>query len=79
MKRGIDQSVMAAFCALLAAGNSWLMVSVGYRSSAQEHVRDEVAPVMRAVIDMAPDRVIWATDWPHVQYRKQMPADTELL
>jgi predicted TIM-barrel fold metal-dependent hydrolase len=21
----------------------------------------------------APDRAIWCTDWPHVQYRKPMP------
>jgi 2-pyrone-4,6-dicarboxylate lactonase len=39
----------------------------------------DATPFIKAVIDMAPDRMIWGTDWPHVQYRKPMPTDTELL
>jgi predicted TIM-barrel fold metal-dependent hydrolase len=40
---------------------------------------DDVKPLAQTLFDAAPDRAIWSTDWPHVQYRKRMPNDAELL
>ena len=36
-------------------------------------------PIAESFLAAAPDRAIWCTDWPHVQYRKPMPNDAELL
>ncbi len=33
----------------------------------------------RAFVEAAPDRTIWATDWPHVRYRRKMPNDADLM
>ena len=55
------------------------MASNSDRYSTQERLWDDAAAFVRAVIERAPDRTIWCSDWPHVQYRKPMPADTELI
>jgi 2-pyrone-4,6-dicarboxylate lactonase len=39
---------------------------------------DDAVPFGRAYIEAAPDRIIWATDWPHVRWRKaRMMNDAE--
>ena len=60
--------------------NWWLMLSNGNRLSATESGWDDAIPIARAYIEAAPDRVIWASDWPHVQWRKQrMMNDGEVV
>ena len=60
--------------------NWWLMLSNGNRLSAMESGYDDAIPIARAYIEAAPDRVIWASDWPHVQWRKQrMMNDGEVV
>ena len=51
--------------------NWWVMLSNGNRLSPMESGWDDAIPVAKAYIAAAPDRMIWATDWPHVQWRKQ--------
>jgi predicted TIM-barrel fold metal-dependent hydrolase len=38
-----------------------------------------VIPIARAYIDAAPDRCVWASDWPHPVSVVQPPNDTDLL
>jgi predicted TIM-barrel fold metal-dependent hydrolase len=33
----------------------------------------------KAVVEAAPDRIIWGTDWPHVMQYRPMPNDGDLL
>ncbi len=51
--------------------NWWLMLSNGNRLSPMEEGYDDAIPIARAFIEAAPDRLIWGTDWPHVQWRKR--------
>ena len=51
--------------------NWWLMLSNGNRLSPMESGWDDAIPIARAYIEAAPERMIWGTDWPHVQWRKQ--------
>ncbi|BBU31371.1 hypothetical protein BTHE68_51050 [Burkholderia sp. THE68] len=39
----------------------------------------DVAPVARAFIDMAPERMLWGTDWPHPTEKVSKPDDARLL
>ena len=39
---------------------------------------DDVVPFARALIYVAPERILWGTDWPHPNVR-QMPDDGDLL
>jgi 2-pyrone-4,6-dicarboxylate lactonase len=60
--------------------NWWVMLSNGNRLSAMEERWDDAVPIARAYIEAAPDRVIWGSDWPHVQWRKRrMMNDGEVV
>lgn len=60
--------------------NWWLMLSNGNRLSAMEAGWDDAIPIARAYIEAAPERMIWGTDWPHVQWRKKrMMNDAEAV
>jgi predicted TIM-barrel fold metal-dependent hydrolase len=56
------------------------MLSNGNRLSAMDRDWDDAIPIARAYIEAAPDRVIWGSDWPHVQWRKpRMMNDGEVV
>jgi len=50
-----------------------LLVSAGRRPF------DDAIPFAQALIEAAPDRVLWGTDWPHPNISKDMPNDGELV
>ena len=64
---------------LLARGNFWVMLSLGEKISLAGAPYDDVVPLARALIDAAPDRCIWASDWPHPVSKKPPPNDADLL
>jgi predicted TIM-barrel fold metal-dependent hydrolase len=60
--------------------NWWVMLSNGNRLSVMEEGWDDAIPIARAYMEAAPDRVIWGSDWPHVQWRKRrMMNDGEVV
>jgi predicted TIM-barrel fold metal-dependent hydrolase len=64
---------------LLARGNFWVMLSLGEKISQAGAPYDDVVPLARALIDAAPDRCVWASDWPHPVSKKPPPNDADLL
>ena len=51
---------------LLRDGNTWLKISGADRVSKAGPPRyDDVAPLAQAAIGVAPERILWGTDWPH--------------
>lgn len=64
---------------LLKKGNFWVMLSLGEKISRKGPPWDDVIPIARAFIETAPDRVIWATDWPHPVSKKPPPNEADLL
>ena len=65
---------------LLREGRAWVKLSGPYRFSAEPlpPYGDTIA-LARALIEAAPDQVVWATDWPHPALSKPMPQDAALL
>ena len=51
----------------------------GDRESRQGFPWDDVVPYGARVVETAPERVIWGTDWPHPRLEKDMPEDGHLL
>ena len=39
----------------------------------------DAMPFARALIQVAPDRVLWGTDWPHPNIKEHMPNDGDLV
>jgi len=56
----------------LAADGAWIKMSGAYRLSTVPGYGDTV-PFARGVVEAAPDRVVWGSDWPHVGFWGRMP------
>ena len=64
---------------LLERGDVWVKLSGAERiSRSGAPYRDAVA-VARALIDAAPERVVWGTDWPHTNVKPAIPNDGDLM
>lgn len=76
---GIDQPPFVTLLDLLRDERCWVKISGAHRVSADGlPPYDDVVPFARAIIDIAPDRVLWGTDWPHPNVR-HMPDDGDLV
>ena len=63
---------------LLARENCWAKIMGVYFVSEQYPQFADIAPLARAVVERAPDRTVWATDWPHPMGLDKMPNDGDL-
>ena len=77
---GIDQEPFRFLLELLATNTrSWTKISGAERLTAGDGPPyDDVIPFARSIVEVAPDRVLWGTDWPHPNVR-HMPDDGDLL
>ncbi len=50
---------------VIRRGRGWIKLSAPYRL-AKDGNFDRLRPMARAIIDAAPHRVIWGSDWPHI-------------
>ena len=78
--RGIDQEPFRYLLDLMRRnGAAWVKISGAERLSAGDGPPyDDVVPYARALVDVAPERVLWGTDWPHPNVR-HMPDDGDLV
>lgn len=63
---------------LAEAGRCWVKLTGPYRITAVDLPYADVDPFAAALVDRAPDRLLWGTDWPHVMMKKTMPDDGHL-
>jgi predicted TIM-barrel fold metal-dependent hydrolase len=68
-KDGADQPGFRQLLELLRTGERrcWVKLTGVYRVSASKEFAD-VAPLARALIEAAPDRLIWGSDYPHLSF-----------
>jgi 2-pyrone-4,6-dicarboxylate lactonase len=76
---GRDDPPLKKVLQLLSKGNFWVMLSLAEKISKTGPPWDDVIPIMRALIEAAPDRVVWATDWPHPVSTSQPPSEADLI
>jgi predicted TIM-barrel fold metal-dependent hydrolase len=81
VSKGLDQEPFGILCDLLKRSNFWVKASGADRLTRQGPPYADVAPFFRRVAEIAPDRVIWGSDWPHtgVFDEARMPDDADLL
>ena len=63
---------------LLGEGRCWVKLSGAYRISKQGSPYADVAPLARTLIETAPERMVWASDWPHPGLEVPIPNDGDL-
>jgi len=77
---GIDHPDFRALRDLLRDGRFWVKVCGPMRFSKEPGPPySDAAPFARALLEAAPDRCVWATDWPHVRMAEVMPNDGDLV
>jgi predicted TIM-barrel fold metal-dependent hydrolase len=72
---GVDDPSFRALLGLLRRDQKcWVKITGLERASAAGKPFHDAVPLARALVDNAPDRVLWGTDWPHPNVRV-MPDD----
>ena len=76
---GIDHPGFQALLGLVRDGVCWIKLSGNYRISAAGPPYKDAIPFARALIEAAPQHMVWGTDWPHPALNDFMPNDGDLL
>jgi 2-pyrone-4,6-dicarboxylate lactonase len=77
---GVAARGFQALLELVRAGNTWIKISGANRVSATDlPPYDDVKPMAYALIEAAPERIMWGTDWPHPNKYLVNPNDGDLV
>jgi predicted TIM-barrel fold metal-dependent hydrolase len=77
---GVDQVAFSHLLKLLDTGRVWVKLSGPMRCADGNMPYASVAPIARALVRHAPERLLWGSDWPHVNMNhRAMPNDGDLF
>ncbi|RYC30271.1 amidohydrolase [Lichenibacterium minor] len=79
LEEGSDGPVAATLKRLLDTGNVWVKLSGADRLSKAGAPYRDVVPLGAGLARYAPERVLWGSDWPHVNIHGPMPDDGDLV
>ena len=80
VKKGVDHPENQRFHRLMDRHkNFWVKVTCPERMSVAGPPYDDVVPFAKRLVERFPDRVIWGTDWPHPNMKKEAPDDGVLV
>ncbi|AOR81327.1 4-sulfomuconolactone hydrolase [Novosphingobium resinovorum] len=79
--QGVDQPHFLRLLDLAKLDHVWIKLTGADRISGSGAPYDDVVPFAHALADVAPDRLLWGSDWPHSGYfdPKHIPNDGDLL
>lgn len=75
---GLEAPGFKALLRLVKSGRAWVKLTGPYRISPGPLPYPDVAAFAHALVDAAPERIVWGTDWPHVMLKGAMPNDGDL-
>jgi predicted TIM-barrel fold metal-dependent hydrolase len=77
---GVAAPGFRALIDLMKTGNCWMKISGANRVSRGDlPPYDDVKPMAHALIEAAPERIMWGTDWPHPNKYQVNPNDGDLV
>jgi 2-pyrone-4,6-dicarboxylate lactonase len=80
VKKPIDDTDFKLFQRFMRNHDAWAKVSCPDRLSVSgSPAYLDVVPFAKTIIEEFPNRVIWGTDWPHPNMKKEMPDDGVLV
>jgi predicted TIM-barrel fold metal-dependent hydrolase len=88
-EKGTATAGFQALLRLMRDGKAWVKLTAPYRLTAQGEPWTDVDPYAQALLEAAPNRLVWGSDWPHVhpqpggpggkQAKPPMPNDGDLF
>lgn len=76
---GLDQQPFVTLLEIARLDNCWVKVSGPERIAWEGPPFTSAVPFARAIIEVAPERSLWGTDWPHPNIKRHMPNDGDLV
>jgi 2-pyrone-4,6-dicarboxylate lactonase len=77
---GVDQPAVKAVLRMLDTGRAWLKLSGPMRCTPGDFPYSPVTALAQIFVKHAPQRLVWGSDWPHVNLNNRaMPNDGDLL
>jgi len=77
---GVNHPAFRVISKLIGQGRTWIKLSGAYMATkVGPPTYADVAPLAQAYIHAAPERMVWATDWPHPTMKEAKPDDAILL
>jgi len=76
---GLQQPPFKVLLEWMRNDKFWVKICGAERVSSKGPPFDDAVPFARALIEAAPDRILWGTDWPHPNVGKHMPNDGDLV
>lgn len=77
---GTAQPAFECLLRMMDTGRVWVKLSGPMRCTPEDYPYRSVKPLARALVRHAPQRLLWGTDWPHVNMNgRAMPNDGDLF
>jgi predicted TIM-barrel fold metal-dependent hydrolase len=77
---GLSQPAFTTMLRMLDTGRVWVKLSAPMRCADGDHPWPALLPFAHALVRHAPERLLWGSDWPHVQLiGRGMPNDGDLI
>jgi predicted TIM-barrel fold metal-dependent hydrolase len=76
--RGVNDVGFKTLVSLLRDG-AWVRLSGPYRNTVEDLPWRDTIPFAQALVEAAPDRCVWGSDWPHVANWREMVGVADLL
>ncbi len=77
--KGHEHPDFRGFTERLKTGRYWTKISGADRNTRTGRPYADTASYMRAIVQAAPDRVVWGSDWPHVGHSVETMPDLQDL
>jgi 2-pyrone-4,6-dicarboxylate lactonase len=78
-REGPNGPTILAMRRLLDSGHVWVKLSGADRLSRQRTPYTDAVPIARSIAAHAPERILWGSDWPHVNLDGPMTDDACLV
>jgi 2-pyrone-4,6-dicarboxylate lactonase len=76
---GVDQQPFQVLLEWMKRDKFWVKICGAERVSSMGPPFGDAVPFARKLIEAAPERILWGTDWPHPNVGKHMPNDGDLM
>src|SRR5258706_9068808 len=78
-QKGTETKGFKALLRLMKDGKAWVKLTAPYRLTMSAMPYSDTDAFAAALVEAAPERLVWGTDWPHVFIKTAMPEDRKLL